>query len=69
MINYILNFIIGITIFLFGINTLTGSLKGFNKNKFNILIQNTNNKYKGVLIGTIITAILQSSSFVTVFLV
>lgn len=69
MINYILNFIIGITIFLFGINTLTGSLKGLNKNKFNNLIKNTNNKYKGVLIGTIITAILQSSSFVTVFLV
>ncbi len=69
MINYILNFIIGINLFLFGINNLTGSLKGLKKDKFDRLIRKTNNKYKGVLIGTIITAILQSSSFVTVFLV
>ena len=69
MINYIFDFIIGITLFLFGINTLTSSLKDFNKDKFHKLIKNTNNKYKGVFIGTIITALLQSSSFVTVLLI
>lgn len=67
--NYIFNFIIGITLFLFGINTLTNSLKSFNKDKFDNLIKKTNNKYKGVFVGAFITALLQSSSFVTVILV
>lgn len=65
----ILKFIVGITLFLFGINILTSSLKNIKKDWFNILLKGTNNKYKGILIGTIVTAILQSSSFVTVLLV
>lgn len=69
MINAILNFILGIILFLFGINNLTNNLKNFNKDKFSYLIKKTNNKYKGVFIGTFITAILQSSSFVTILLI
>ena len=69
MINYILNFIIGISLFLFGINNLTKDLKNTNKNKINKLIKNTYSQSKGILIGTIITMIIQSSSFVTVLLV
>ena len=69
MINYILNFIIGISLFLFGINNLTKDLKNLNKEKIQIVIKNTNNKYKGIFIGIIITMLIQSSSFVTVLLV
>ena len=69
MINYILNFFIGLSIFLFGINNLTSGLKKINKDKFAKIIKQTSNKYKGVFWGTIITAIVQSSSFITVLLV
>jgi len=69
MINYILNFFIGLTLFTFGINSLTTGLKKINKTKFSKIIKETNNKYKGVLWGTIITALVQSSSFITVLLV
>lgn len=69
MINYILNFFIGLTLFIFGINSLTTGLKKINKTKFSKIIKETNNKYKGVLWGTIITALVQSSSFITVLLV
>lgn len=69
MINYILNFFIGLILFIFGINSLTTGLKKINKTKFSKIIKETNNKYKGVLWGTIITALVQSSSFITVLLV
>lgn len=69
MINYFLNFFIGLTLFIFGINSLTTGLKKINKNKFSKIIKETNNKYKGVIWGTIITALVQSSSFITVLLV
>lgn len=69
MINYILNFFIGLTLFIFGINSLTTGLKKINKTKFSKIIKETNNKYKGVIWGTIITAVVQSSSFITVLLV
>jgi len=69
MINYILNFFIGLTLFIFGINSLTTGLKRINKTKFSKIIKETNNKYKGVLWGTIITSLVQSSSFITVLLV
>ena len=69
MINYILNFIIGISLFLFGINNLTKDLKNVNKEKIQKIIKKTNNKYKGIFIGTFITMLIQSSSFVTVLLV
>lgn len=69
MINYILNFFIGLSLFLFGINNLTNGLKKINKDKLSKIIKQTNNKYKGVFWGTIITAIVQSSSFITVLLV
>lgn len=69
MINNILNFLIGLTLFIFGMNNLTNSLKKSNKDKIKNIIEKTNNKYKGVIVGTIITALIQSSSFVTVLLV
>lgn len=69
MINHILNFFIGLSLFLFGINSLTSGLKKINKEKFAKIIKETDNKYKGVFWGTIITSIVQSSSFITVLLV
>ena len=69
MINNILNFLIGLTLFIFGMNNLTNSFKKSNKDKIKNIIEKTNNKYKGVIVGTIITALIQSSSFVTILLV
>ena len=69
MINCIFDFCIGICLFLFGINTLTNGLKNINKNKFSRIIKETNNKYKGVFWGSLITALVQSSSFITILLV
>lgn len=69
MIKYFLEFIIGITLFLFSIKNLTNILKNINKEKFNYLIKKTNNKLYGVFIGTLITSMCQSSSFVTSMLV
>lgn len=69
MINNFLNFIIGITLFLFAINNLTKDLKNINHHKIEKLLNQHNNKYRGILIGTFTTMIIQSSSFVTVLLV
>ena len=69
MINYILNFFIGLTLFLYGINCLTDGLKKINKDKFSKIIKGTASKFKGVIFGTIITALVQSSSFITVLLI
>ena len=67
--NEIFNFFIGLSLFLFGISNLTNGLKKINKDKLTKLIKETNNKYKGVIIGTFLTALIQSSSFITVLLV
>jgi len=63
------NFFIGLSLFLFGINFLTNGLKKINKDNFTKIIKKTNNKCSGVFWGTIITALIQSSSFITVLLV
>ena len=69
MINYIFNFFIGIALFIFGMNNLTNGLKKSNKNKIEKIIRKASGKVKGVLWGTLITALIQSSSFITVLLV
>lgn len=59
-------FIAGLGIFLFGMFHLENGLKGLAGNSFKKLLQRfTNKRWKGILTGSFVTAILQSSSLVT----
>lgn len=59
-------FIAGLGIFLFGMFHLENGLKGLAGNSFKKLLQKfTNKRWKGILSGAFVTAILQSSSLVT----
>jgi phosphate:Na+ symporter len=59
-------FFAGIGIFLWGMNQLETSLKAIGGKSFrNLLQKSTNTSLKGVLVGALITALLQSSSLVT----
>lgn len=58
--------IAGLGIFLFGMFHLENGLKGLTGNSFKKLLQRfTNKRWKGILTGSFVTAILQSSSLVT----
>jgi phosphate:Na+ symporter len=58
-------FIAGLGIFLFGMYHLENGLKGLAGKSFKRLLQKfTNKSWKGILTGTFVTAILQSSSLV-----
>ena len=62
-------FIAGIGVFLFGMNQLEQALKELAGRSFKELLQRFTDKiWKGVLIGALITAILQSSSLVTLMI-
>jgi phosphate:Na+ symporter len=59
-------FIAGLGIFLFGMYHLEDGLKGLAGNSFKKLLQRfTDKRWKGILTGSFVTAILQSSSLVT----
>jgi len=56
----------GLGIFLYGINLMGDSLKALAGNKIKIIIEkSTNTPLKGILMGVLITALLQSSSGTT----
>ncbi|WP_294949643.1 Na/Pi cotransporter family protein [uncultured Eubacterium sp.] len=66
----LLTFIGGLAMFLFGMNYMGTSLEKIGGGKFeSVLEKMTNNRIKGVLLGAGITAIIQSSSAVTVMAV
>lgn len=59
-------FLAGIGLFLWGMHQLETAIKELGGKSFRHLLQRfTNTAWKGILIGTLITAILQSSSLVT----
>ncbi|MBZ9729977.1 Na/Pi symporter [Salegentibacter sp. JZCK2] len=59
-------FAAGLGIFLFGMHHLEHGLKGLTGKAFKKLLQRfTNKSWKGIITGTVVTAILQSSSMVT----
>ena len=63
-------FIGGLSFFLFGMNIMETGLRRYSGNKFKNTIKSvSNNPVKGVILGTIITAAVQSSSAVTVSLI
>lgn len=66
----VLSLVGGLALFLFGMNYMGSSLEKLGGGKFeSILEKMTNNRIKGVLLGAGITAIIQSSSAVTVMAV
>lgn len=66
----ILTLIGGLSLFLFGMNYMGSSLEKLGGGKFeSILERMTNNRFKGLLLGAAVTAIIQSSSAVTVMAV
>ena len=61
----LLNFILSICIFIYGINLFSNSLGNIHIRIKNILKNYTKNAKRGIILGTIVTAIIQSSSIVT----
>lgn len=66
----VLTLIGGLAMFLFGMNIMGNSLEKASGGKLeSILERMTNNRVKGVLLGTVVTALIQSSGAVTVMAV
>ena len=63
----ILEFILSICIFIYGIQLFSKGISNLvNKKVKNLLIKYTNTKFKGIILGTILTIIIQSSGIVTI---
>lgn len=70
VIRTIILFLCGLGVFLFGMQMFRGNLEETLGNRFIKLLQKTaSNKYICILMGTIITAIIQSSTAITVMVV
>lgn len=66
----VLTLIGGLAMFLFGMNVMGDSLKKLSGGKLESMLEKmTNNRIKGVLLGLVVTAIIQSSGAVTVMAV
>lgn len=66
----ILTLICGLSLFLFGMNVMSSSLKKSAGNKLKALLgKMTSNKWKGFLLGLAVTAVIQSSGATTVMVV
>ena len=66
----ILTLICGLSLFLFGMNVMSGSLKKSAGNKLKATLgKMTSNKWKGFLLGLGVTAVIQSSGATTVMVV
>lgn len=69
-ITYILSLIGGLALFLYGMQMMSQGLEAFAGNRLkNILKRLTSNRFMGITVGTVITAIIQSSSATTVMVV
>ncbi len=70
MIKIILSLLCGVALFLFGMNQMGDGLKKVAGNQLELtLYKLTNTPLKGLLLGTIVTAVIQSSSATTVMVV
>ena len=66
----VLNLLLGLALFLFGMDVMGDALKKSAGNKLKIILGKlTSNKFKGILLGLGVTAIIQSSSATTVMVV
>ena len=69
-INYLVGLLGGLTLFLYGMDLTSQGLEMAAGNKLQGWIEKfTSNRFKGLIIGTIVTAVIQSSSATTVMLV
>ena len=69
-ITMILSLLSGIALFLFGMSLMGDGLKRIAGNKLELILYRlTNTPIKGVLLGSVVTAIIQSSSATTVMVV
>jgi phosphate:Na+ symporter len=69
-ISMILSLLSGVALFLFGMSLMGDSLKKVAGNKLELILYKlTNTPIKGLLLGTVVTAIIQSSSATTVMVV
>lgn len=60
----------GLGLFLYGINTMSSSLKSLAGNRLKMIIEkSTDNPFKGILVGIVITVLIQSSSGTTALVV
>ncbi len=69
-INYLIGLLGGLTLFLYGMDLTSQGLEMAAGNKLQGWIEKfTSNRFKGLIIGTVVTAVIQSSSATTVMLV
>ena len=69
-ITIILSLLSGVALFLFGMSLMGDGLKRVAENKLELVLYKlTNTPIKGILLGTVVTAIIQSSSATTVMVV
>ncbi len=60
----------GLALFLFGMSTMSSGLEKLSGGRLEMLLERlTNNIFKGILLGTVVTGIIQSSSATTVMVV
>lgn len=63
----LLEFILSLCIFIYGIQLFSKGITNLESHKFKtLLIKYTNTKFKGIILGTILTIIIQSSGIVTI---
>lgn len=66
----ILGLLCGLALFLYGMNTMGDGLEKLSGGKLEKILEKlTNNTFKGFLLGTVVTAVIQSSSATTVMVV
>ena len=66
----ILGLLCGLALFLYGMNTMGDGLEKLSGGKLEKILEKlTNNTFKGFLLGTAVTAVIQSSSATTVMVV
>lgn len=64
------NFLISIIVFIYGITLFSNSLSNICQNNIKYILEKyTKNTFKGIIFGTIITAICQSSTLITIITV
>ncbi len=68
--NDILSMLGGLVVFMFGMHTLSGALEKFAGSRIETLLDKlTSNRFKGVALGALVTALIQSSAATTVMMV
>ena len=69
-INEVFELLGGLALFLFGMNVMSHALERFAGNQMKTIFSKlTSNKFKGFLLGLVVTALIQSSSATTVMVV